>query len=159
VAFMGEERAALALQQALQEAGLPVQQHLANGDLLFLCREQAFRRGSLVAPDAMLQMGKRLVRASLAQGWPLVRLLGDYAWLLRTRQDITRWLAYESKLNYEVPGLPAIIVCQYDRTRLPADFVDKIIRTHPVAVVGGLLQSNPFYKPPTNFLAVACRPD
>jgi len=158
VIYLGDERAADELQRLLALEQVPVQQHITQGDLLFLCRDAPYRRHGRLQPGLLLEVGKELVRSSLAEGWPLVRLLGEHTWLLRTPQDITRWLAYESRLDYELPGMPAIIVCHYDRTRLPAEFIDRIIATHPVAVLRGILHANPFYHPPQQFLTSLRRP-
>ncbi len=41
----------------------------------------------------------------------------------------------------------------YDTAKFGGDMIVDIVRTHPVVLVGGVLQENPFYVPPDEFLA------
>jgi hypothetical protein len=43
-------------------------------------------------------------------------------------------------------------VCTYDLTKFSTALVMDVLRTHPQAIVGGILQENPFYIPPAEFL-------
>jgi hypothetical protein len=40
----------------------------------------------------------------------------------------------------------------YDLRKFGGDTVVDIIRTHPMIVIGGVLQQNPFFVPPKEFL-------
>jgi hypothetical protein len=40
----------------------------------------------------------------------------------------------------------------YDLAKFGGDIVIDIMRTHPMVVVGGILQENPFFVPPETFL-------
>jgi len=44
------------------------------------------------------------------------------------------------------------VVCSYDLTRFSASAVVYALRTHPMVIIGGLLQENPFYVEPKDFL-------
>jgi len=44
------------------------------------------------------------------------------------------------------------VICSYDLSRLGARLAVDIMRTHPVVIVGGILQENPFFVPPDQFL-------
>ena len=44
------------------------------------------------------------------------------------------------------------VICVYDLARFRADVVMDIMRTHPVVLIGGILQENPFFVPPDEFL-------
>jgi len=41
--------------------------------------------------------------------------------------------------------------CPYDLTKFRGDVVVDIMRTHPLIVIGGILQENPFFIPPEEF--------
>jgi hypothetical protein len=43
-------------------------------------------------------------------------------------------------------------VCTYDLSKFGSSVAMDIMRTHPVAIIGGLLQENPFFVPPDQFL-------
>jgi hypothetical protein len=44
------------------------------------------------------------------------------------------------------------VICAYDLSKFGASVVMDATRTHPVVIVGGLLQENPFFVPPDQFL-------
>jgi hypothetical protein len=44
------------------------------------------------------------------------------------------------------------VICTYDLTRFSGDIIMDVLRTHPTVIVGGILQKNPFFIPPEQFL-------
>jgi len=44
------------------------------------------------------------------------------------------------------------VICAYDLSKFGASVVIDAMRTHPVVLIGGLLQENPFFVPPDQFL-------
>ena len=44
------------------------------------------------------------------------------------------------------------VICTYDLTQFTGDVVVDVMRTHPMIIIGGILQENPFYVPPEKFL-------
>jgi hypothetical protein len=65
---------------------------------------------------------------------------------------VTDIVEYETKLNYLSARYPDPIVCVYDLNRHSGSVVMDILRTHPMVIVGGVLQENPLYQPPGQFL-------
>ena len=59
---------------------------------------------------------------------------------------------YETKLNCILGTYADPLVCVYDLNRHSASVVMDILRTHPMVIVGGVLQENPLYVPPEEFL-------
>jgi hypothetical protein len=51
-----------------------------------------------------------------------------------------------------VPKYDDIVICAYDLSKFGASVVMDALRTHPVVILGGLLQENPFFVPPDRFL-------
>jgi len=45
-----------------------------------------------------------------------------------------------------------IVICVYDLKRMSGDMVIDIMRTHPIVLIGDVLQQNPFFVPPDQFL-------
>lgn len=89
------------------------------------------------------------------KGFPLVRFVSEMEWVLETDLDLNELLEYEAKANQawmrqEGPVNPAI--CVYDLTRFRGDIVIDVMRTHPLIIIGGVLQENPFFVPPNEFL-------
>lgn len=82
----------------------------------------------------------------------LTRAMGNMEWALEPVPGVTDIVEYETKLNYVVDRNPDPLVCCYDLNRHSASVVMDILRTHPMVIVGGVLQENPLYVPPDEFL-------
>jgi hypothetical protein len=59
---------------------------------------------------------------------------------------------YESRLNYILPQFHDPVICVYDLAQFGAATVIEILRTHPMVIIGGILQENPFYVQPDDYL-------
>lgn len=82
----------------------------------------------------------------------LSRLMGVMEWALETVPGVTDIVEYETKLNHVLPNYPDPIVCVYDLNKHSGSVVMDILRTHPLVIVGGILQENPLFVPPDQFL-------
>lgn len=45
------------------------------------------------------------------------------------------------------------MICTYHLGKFGGDTVVDIMRTHPMVIIGGILQRNPFFVPPEEFLS------
>ena len=54
--------------------------------------------------------------------------------------------------DYFLPNYDDVVVCTYDLNKFSASVVMDVMRTHPMVIIGGILQENPFYVPPDEFL-------
>lgn len=59
---------------------------------------------------------------------------------------------YCTRLNHVVPKHQATVVCTYDLARFSARSIIDVLRTHPVAIIGGVVHENPFYVAPEQLL-------
>jgi hypothetical protein len=73
-------------------------------------------------------------------------------WALEDRPGVDDIVEYESRLNYVLPKYDDAVVCTYDLAKFSASVVMDILRTHPLVIIGGILQENPFFVPPDEFL-------
>jgi hypothetical protein len=73
-------------------------------------------------------------------------------WALLDKSGVDDLLEYETRLNYMLPKYDDTVICTYDLSKFSASVVMDIMRTHPVVIVGGVLQENPFFVPPDQFL-------
>lgn len=62
-------------------------------------------------------------------------------------------LNYESRLNSLLGEQPCILLCQYDRRKIPAGLLVEIIAAHPVIAASGQVYENVLYVPTKTFLA------
>jgi hypothetical protein len=81
-------------------------------------------------------------------------------WALLDLPGVGDLIEYETRVNYVIPQYQDIVICVYDVSKFGASVVVDALRTHPIVIIGGLLQENPFYLPPDQFLIeVKARPD
>jgi hypothetical protein len=85
-------------------------------------------------------------------GYPLTRVLAHMEWALLDKPGVDNLLEYETRLNHVLPKYDDPVVCTYDLSKFGASVTMDILRTHPVVIIGGVLQENPFFVPPDQFL-------
>jgi DcmR-like sensory protein len=102
--------------------------------------------------DAMLALGEALLKAGAAAGYPLTRLLAHMEWALLDKPGVEDLVEYETRLNYMLPKYDDAVICVYDLTKFSSSVIMDIMRTHPTVIIGGILQQNPFFVPPDQFL-------
>jgi hypothetical protein len=82
----------------------------------------------------------------------MTRLVANMEWALEEKAGVEDIVEYESRLNYILPNYDDAVICTYDLSRFSAAIAMDILRTHPVVILGGVLQENPLYVPPDEFL-------
>jgi hypothetical protein len=102
--------------------------------------------------DDMLKLIEEVLRAGKTDGWPLVRLVAHMEWSLEDRPGVRDIIEYEARLNKILPQFNDPVICVYDLAKFGAGTVIDILRTHPMVIIGGILQENPFYVSPDEFL-------
>ncbi len=73
-------------------------------------------------------------------------------WALADLPGADDLIEFETRVNYVVSKYPDMLICAYDLTKFGASVVMDALRTHPVVIIGGLLQENPFFVPPDQLL-------
>jgi hypothetical protein len=136
----------------LWEAGIDVDGALESGQLEVRLWQDAYLREGRFDQDAMLALIEEQLQSGAATGDRRVRLLAHMEWSLLDRPGVDDLLEYETRLNYLIPKYDDAVVCTYDLSKFGANVVMDALRTHPVVIIGGLLQENPFFVPPDQFL-------
>src|SRR5689334_7363507 len=138
--------------ERLKRAAIPVDSAIESGQLEVRLWEEAYLRGGHFDQDSMLSLIEQVLRNGKSQGFPLTRLVANMEWALEDCPGVHDIVEYESRLNNILPKYDDPVVCVYDLAKFDAETVMAILRTHPVALVGGTLRVNPFYVPPAEFL-------
>jgi hypothetical protein len=73
-------------------------------------------------------------------------------WALVDLPGVDDLIEFESLVNYVILKYDDAVICAYDLSKFGASVVMDALRTHPVVIMGGLLQENPFFVPPDQFL-------
>jgi hypothetical protein len=136
----------------LAEAGIDVEQAMGTGQLDLRRWQDAQLRGDRFDQDAMLALLEETFQSGAAAGYPLTRLIGQMEWALADKPGVDDLLEFETRVNYLMAKYDDPAICTYDLSKFSASVVMDIMRTHPVVIIGGLLQENPFFVPPDQFL-------
>ena len=136
----------------LGEAGIDVEQAMGTGQLELRRWQDAYLRGDRFDQDAMLALIEEVLQSGTVSGYQLTRLVAHMEWALLDRAGVNDLVEYETRLNYVLPKYNDPVICTYDLTKFNASVAMDIMRTHPVVIIGEVLQENPFFIPPDQFL-------
>ena len=138
----------------LAEAGIDVGQAMGTGQLELRRWQDAQLRGDRFDQNAMLALIEEVLQSGPAAGYPLVRFLGHMEWALLDKPSLDHlsFIEFETRVNYMLAKYDDPVICAYDLSKFSAKMIVDIIRTHPVVIIGGVLQENPFFVPPDQFL-------
>ena len=113
--------------------------YLADGDFL---------------AERMLSFWEAKARQGPARERPgLARNIGDMSWAHRSPRAVAGLIGYESELNRIMSNFPQVNLCLYDLTRCSGDLIMNVLKTHPKALLGGMVIDNPYFLEPDEFLA------
>lgn len=136
----------------LREAGIDVDAVQGRGQLEVRLPQETYLRDGCFDKDAMLALIREVLEKGLARGYPLTRLVAHAECMLDDWPGSDDWVEYETRLNHLLPRYDNPVICTYDLHRLDAATAIDVMRTHPVVIVGGVLQENSFFVPPDDFL-------
>jgi hypothetical protein len=137
----------------LAEAGIDVQQAMSTGQLEVWPWQDNPLRGGRFDLETWLASFEQVLQVGTAAGYPQTRILGHMEWALLDLPGTEDLIEYETQVNYVIPRYQDAVICTYDLSKFGASVVMDALRTHPVVIIGGLLQENPFYVPPDQLLA------
>jgi len=136
----------------LAGAGINVERAIATGQLEVRPWQEAYLCGDRFNQDAMLALIEEVLQSGAATGYPLTRLLAHMEWALLDKPGVDDLVEYETRLNYVLPKYDDPVICTYDLSKFGSSVAMDIMRTHPAVIIGGVLQENPFFVPPDQFL-------
>lgn len=136
----------------LVAAGIDVNGAMDTGQLELWRWQDAYLRDDHFDQDAMLALLEKVLQSASTAGYPLTRFVSRVEAALVDKAGVDSWLEYETRVNYVVPKYDNPVICTYDLSKFSASLVMDMMRTHPVVIIGGVLQENPFFVSPDQFL-------
>jgi hypothetical protein len=136
---------------ACQQGGIDVDDAEASGQLEIQNWGDTYLKDGYFDTDRMIGMLEDVLESSRAR-YRRIRVMGNMEWALTTAPGVTDVIDYETKLNHILPKYPDAFVCVYDLNRHSGSLVMDILRTHPMVIIAGVLQENPLYVAPDEFL-------
>ncbi len=102
--------------------------------------------------DTWLASFEQVLQSGPAAGYAQTRFLAHMEWALADLLGVNDLIEFEARVNYVIPKYENAVICAYDLTKFGASVVIDALRTHPVVIIGGLLQENPFFVSPDQLL-------
>ena len=138
----------------LADAGIDVDEAIATGQLELRRWQDAYLRDDCFDQDGMLALLEEMLGSAATAGAPHVRFCVARGTIPgeTSKAGEDSWLEYEARVNYAVSKYNDPVICTYDLTNFSASLVMDMLRVHPVVIVGGVLQENPFFVAPDQFL-------
>jgi DcmR-like sensory protein len=136
----------------LADAGIKVQDAMGTGQLEVHPWEDGPLRGGEFDQDTWLASFEQVLQSGPAAGYERTRFLAQMEWALVDLPGVEDLIEFETRVNYVVPKYDDPVICAYDVSKFGASTVMWALRTHPVVIIGALLQENPFYVDPDQLL-------
>jgi len=138
--------------EQLRSAGIDVAEAQRRRHVEVVTAQETYLRGGRFNKDAVLALIQEVLKTGATLGFPLTRLFAHAETVLEDWSSVNEWIEYETRLNDVLSRYDDPVICTYDANLLNGSIVVDILRTHPVAIIGGLLYENPFFVPPQEFL-------
>ena len=138
--------------QRIAETGIDTARAEVEGQLEIIGWDEAYLRSGSFNQSEMLSLLPVLLNKGRTRGFPITRFIADVAWVLNNPGAVDRMLDYECRVNLALPKAGDIVICSYDLDTVDASMVVAAMRTHPIVLIGGIVQRNPFYVPPEELL-------
>jgi hypothetical protein len=138
--------------QRLASAGIDVAAAEQCGQFDLRGWGDVYLRDGRFDQDRMLALLPEVLESGREQGFGLTRMVAHVEWALEKQPGVDDLVEYEARVNYIWPRNRDAVICVYDLTRFGGQIVMDILRTHPMVLIGGIIQENPFFVPPDEFL-------
>jgi hypothetical protein len=138
--------------QRLSAVGIDHAAAEQSGQLEVRINTEAYLRDGRFDKDRMLGTFEQMASGNATGGFPLSRICCRMDWAIEDRSYIDDLVEFESQVNDVWRRHDDAVICTYQLGKFGGDTVVDIMRTHPLVIIGGILQRNPFFVPPEEFL-------
>ena len=139
--------------QRLTKAGIDPAAAQESGQLELRVNTEVYLPDGRFDQDRMLQVFEQLASGNAAGGFPLSQICCRMDWAVEGRSYVDDVIEFESRVNEVWRLHDDAVICTYHLRQFGGDAVIDIMRTHPLVIIGGVLQQNPFFVPPEEFLS------
>jgi len=136
----------------LEQAGIDVPAALARGQLDVRSNADTYLSGGRFDTDRMLAAFEAMASGNDPSAYSLSRIVCNMDWTGGSRPLFEDVVGFEARVNAVWSRHKDVVICVYDVKQLSGDMVIDIMRTHPIVLIGNVLQENPFFVPPERFL-------
>jgi hypothetical protein len=136
----------------LAAAGIDPMSAQQTGQFELRTNTETYLRQGRFDQDRMLEVFEELASGRAKGGFPLSRIICHMDWAAESGAHIDNLVQFESRVNDVWRRHDDAVICVYDLAKFGGSTVIDVMRTHPMVIIGGILQHNPFFVPPEVFL-------
>jgi hypothetical protein len=136
----------------LVAAGIDAAAAERTGQFELRTNRETYLRDGRFDQDRMLRAFEQIASGNAAGQFPLSRIVCRMDWAAEGRSYVNDLIEFESRVNHVWERHDDAVICTYHLGQFGGDTVIDIMRTHPMIIIGGILQRNPFFVPPAEFL-------
>jgi hypothetical protein len=138
--------------ERLEHEGIDTAEAQAKGLLEVLHWRETYIKDGRFDQELMTKALMDAIGSCKTPPGKISRNIASMEWALEDLPGVHNIVEYESRLNQVLPKDHDPVVCTYDLSQFDAATVMDILRTHPMVIIGSILQENPFYVPPEEML-------
>lgn len=138
--------------QRLAAIGIDSTAFQRSGQLELRTNTETYLRNGRFDQDRMLAAFEQMASGNAKGAFPLSRIVCRMDWAGAGQSHIDDLIEFESRVNDVWRRHDDAVICTYYLSKFGGDAVVDIMRTHPMVIIGGILQQNPFFVPPEEFL-------
>ena len=122
-----------------------------SGQLDLLGNNEAYLRDGRFDQDRMIKAFEEITCGNVKRDYPMNRIVCRMDWAADS-SVVNDVVEFESRVNDVWTRSHDAVICTYHLSKFGGDVVIDVLRTHPMVIIGGMLQQNPFFVPPAEFL-------
>jgi hypothetical protein len=138
--------------QRLAAIGIETNTAQQSGQLEVKTSSEVYLQNGVFDQDRMLQAFEQMASGNATSEFPVSRIVCRMDWVAEGPSYIDDVVEFESRVNEVWCHHDDAVICTYHLSKFGGDAVIDIMRTHPMVIIGGILQRNPFFVPPERFL-------
>ncbi|WP_250474095.1 MEDS domain-containing protein [Caballeronia sp. GAFFF1] len=102
--------------------------------------------------DKMLAAVEHLTGTGRDAGFRRLRIMGNMDWIFSDIDVAPKLIEYEAEVNEVLARNRQPAICVYDMAKLSGAMLMDLLRTHPMTLINGVVQENPFFTPPSQMI-------
>jgi hypothetical protein len=138
--------------QRLAKVGIDAAGFQNSGQLEVFNNSEVYLLEGRFDQDRMLEMFENMASGNAKGNFPLSRIVCRMDWVCGDQFRMQNVIEFESRVNDVWSRHEDAVICTYHLDKFGGGAVMDILRTHPMVILGGVLQQNPFFSPPEQFL-------
>jgi len=132
--------------------GIAVPENAPQSQLVCQDAFETYCPNGRFVPEQMYDLFRESYTKMVQHAYRGARVSGEMGWALQDVPGRDRLMEYESLVNALFVQYPFTAICQYDANLFDSETILNVLKVHPMIIVKGLVQRNPYYMKPEEFM-------